>query len=152
MAGRFGSRTRFEPANRRMAIHGRWHAGCAAAGTASERPLHGRRHRPEPRAKTALIKLLAAAAVILLAGGSVAAAGPIAFVGIIIPHIVRYLIGNDYRWILPYSAVFGALLLVTADLGSRYIAMPKEVPVGVMTAIIGVPFFVYIARKGRRAQ
>ncbi|MCI1773982.1 MAG: iron ABC transporter permease [Paenibacillus lautus] len=102
--------------------------------------------------KTALIKLLAAAAVILLAGGSVAAAGPIAFVGIIIPHIVRYLIGNDYRWILPYSAVFGALLLVTADLCSRYIAMPKEVPVGVMTAIIGVPFFVYIARKGRRAQ
>ncbi|MFB4322077.1 iron ABC transporter permease [Priestia sp. BR_2] len=102
--------------------------------------------------KTALIKLLAAAAVILLAGGSVAAAGPIAFVGIIIPHIVRYLIGNDYKWMLPYSAVFGALLLVTADLGSRYIAMPKEVPVGVMTAIIGVPFFVYIARKGRRAQ
>ncbi|MEK3782333.1 FecCD family ABC transporter permease [Paenibacillus sp. FSL R5-0810] len=99
--------------------------------------------------KTALIKLLAAAAVILLAGGSVAAAGPIAFIGIIIPHIVRYFIGNDYRWILPYSAVLGAILLVTADLGSRYIAMPKEVPVGVMTAIIGVPFFVYIARKGR---
>lgn len=102
--------------------------------------------------KTALIKLLAAAAVILLAGGSVAAAGPIAFVGIIIPHIVRYFIGNDYRWILPYSAVLGAILLVTADLGSRYIAMPKEVPVGVMTAIIGVPFFVYIARKGRRTS
>jgi len=102
--------------------------------------------------KTALIKLLAAAAVILLAGGSVAAAGPIAFVGIIIPHIVRYFIGNDYRWILPYSAVLGAVLLVTADLGSRYIAMPKEVPVGVMTAIIGVPFFVYIARKGRRTS
>lgn len=102
--------------------------------------------------KTALIKLLAAAAVILLAGGSVAAAGPIAFVGIIIPHIVRYFIGNDYRWILPYSAVLGAVLLVTADLGARYIAMPKEVPVGVMTAIIGVPFFVYIARKGRRTS
>ncbi|GIO91296.1 MULTISPECIES: FecCD family ABC transporter permease [Paenibacillus] len=102
--------------------------------------------------KTALIKLLAAAAVILLAGGSVAAAGPIAFIGIIIPHIVRYFIGNDYRWILPYSAVLGAILLVTADLGSRYIAMPKEVPVGVMTAIIGVPFFVYIARKGRRTS
>lgn len=102
--------------------------------------------------KTALIKLLAAAAVILLAGASVAAAGPIAFIGIIIPHIVRYFIGNDYRWILPYSAVLGAILLVTADLGSRYIAMPKEVPVGVMTAIIGVPFFVYIARKGRRTS
>ncbi|QGQ99810.1 iron ABC transporter permease [Paenibacillus psychroresistens] len=99
---------------------------------------------------TAFIKMFSAAAVILLAGSSVAIAGPIAFVGIIIPHIVRYLIGSDYRWILPYSAVLGALLLVAADLGSRYIAMPKEIPVGVMTAIIGVPFFVYIARKGRR--
>jgi iron complex transport system permease protein len=99
---------------------------------------------------TAHIKLFAATAVILLAGSSVAVAGPIAFVGIIIPHIVRYLIGTDYRWILPYSAVLGAVLLVAADLGSRYIAMPKEIPVGVMTAIIGVPFFVYIARKGRR--
>ncbi|GGG06042.1 FecCD family ABC transporter permease [Paenibacillus abyssi] len=102
--------------------------------------------------RTAHIKLFAAAAVILLAGGSVAVAGPIAFVGIIIPHIVRYLVGTDYRWILPYSAVLGAVLLVTADLGSRYIAMPKEVPVGVMTAIIGVPFFVYIARKGRQSS
>lgn len=100
--------------------------------------------------RTAHIKLFAAISTILLAGASVAVAGPIAFVGIIIPHIVRYLVGNDYRWILPYSAVLGALLLVAADLGSRYIAMPKEVPVGVMTAIIGVPFFVYIARKGRR--
>ncbi|REE68027.1 iron complex transport system permease protein [Paenibacillus taihuensis] len=99
--------------------------------------------------RTAHIKVLAAAAIILLAGAAVAAAGPIAFIGIIIPHIVRYMVGTDYRWILPYSAVYGALLLVAADVGSRYIAMPKEVPVGVMTAIIGVPFFVYIARKGR---
>ncbi|RUT35642.1 iron ABC transporter permease [Paenibacillus zeisoli] len=97
-------------------------------------------------------KAFGAASVILLAGGSVAVAGPIAFVGIIIPHIVRYLVGTDYRWILPCSAVFGAILLVAADLGSRYIAMPKEVPVGVMTAIMGVPFFVYIARKGRRTS
>ncbi|MFC4098558.1 FecCD family ABC transporter permease [Paenibacillus xanthanilyticus] len=100
--------------------------------------------------RIAHIKLFSAAAVILLAGASVAVAGPIAFVGIIIPHIVRYLVGTDHRWILPYSAVLGAILLVAADLGSRYIAMPKEVPVGVMTAIVGVPFFVYIARKGRR--
>lgn len=98
--------------------------------------------------RTAFVKLLSAVAIILLAGGSVAIAGPIAFVGIIIPHIVRYLVGTDYRWILPYCALLGAILLVTADLGSRYIAMPREVPVGVMTAIIGVPFFVYIARKG----
>lgn len=102
--------------------------------------------------KIAYTRLMSAAAIILLAGGAVAAAGPIAFVGIIIPHIVKYWVGNNYRWILPYSAVLGALLLVAADLGSRYIAMPKEVPVGVVTAVIGVPFFVYIARKGRRTR
>lgn len=99
---------------------------------------------------TVRIKGLASLAVILLAGSSVAVAGPIAFVGIIVPHIVRYFVGSDYRWIIPFSAVVGGLLLVNADLGSRFIAMPTEIPVGVMTAILGVPFFVYIARKGRR--
>lgn len=99
---------------------------------------------------TVRIKGFASLSIILLAGGSVAVAGPIAFVGIIVPHIVKYLVGNDYRWIIPYSAIIGALLLVSADLGSRYIAMPTEIPVGVVTAIIGVPFFVYIARRERR--
>ncbi|WP_042164840.1 FecCD family ABC transporter permease [Paenibacillus gorillae] len=102
--------------------------------------------------RTAMVKGLASVAVILLAGASVAVAGPIAFIGIIIPHIVRFLIGSDYRWVIPYSAVLGAVLLVASDIGSRYIAMPKEVPVGVMTAVLGVPFFVYIARKGRKAS
>lgn len=102
--------------------------------------------------RTVVIKTLASISVILLAGGSVAMAGPIAFVGIIIPHIVRFLVGNDYRWLIPYSALLGGILLVGADIGSRYIAMPKEIPVGVMTAILGVPFFVYIARKGKRMQ
>ncbi|MDF2961434.1 MAG: transport system permease protein [Paenibacillus sp.] len=98
--------------------------------------------------RTVFIKLAAAAAVILLAGGSVAAAGPIVFVGIIIPHIARFLVGPDHRWLIPYCAVLGAILLLTADIGARFIVMPKEVPVGVVTALIGVPFFVYIARKG----
>ncbi|KIL36113.1 iron ABC transporter [Cohnella kolymensis] len=98
------------------------------------------------------IKISAAAAVILLAGASVAVAGPIAFIGIIIPHVVRFFVGTDYRWIVPYCAVLGAFLLISADLGSRYIAMPKEVPVGVMTALLGVPFFIYIARKGGRTS
>ncbi|MGK9252583.1 FecCD family ABC transporter permease [Paenibacillus humicus] len=98
---------------------------------------------------TARMKGAAALSIILLAGASVAAAGPVAFVGIIVPHVARRIAGSDYRWMIPYCAVLGALLLVTADLGSRYIAMPKEVPVGVMTAVIGVPFFVYIARSGR---
>ncbi|CAG7645831.1 FecCD family ABC transporter permease [Paenibacillus allorhizosphaerae] len=98
--------------------------------------------------RTILIKALAAIVIVALAGGSVAVAGPVVFVGIIVPHMVRFLVGGDYRWILPYCAVLGALLLVSADLGARFIAMPKEVPVGVTTALIGVPFFVYIARKG----
>jgi iron complex transport system permease protein len=101
--------------------------------------------------KTVYIKLAAGIVIVLLAGGSVSMAGPIAFVGIIIPHLIRYLVGIDYRWVVPYCAVFGANLLLAADIGSRYIAFPKEVPVGVMTAIIGVPFFVYIARRGGRS-
>lgn len=100
--------------------------------------------------RTAAVKLAAAVSIILLGGSSVAAAGPIAFVGIIVPHVVRHLVGRDLRWVLPYCAVLGGLLLVSADLASRYIAMPKEVPVGVATAVVGVPFFVYIARKGRQ--
>ncbi|MDQ0926691.1 iron complex transport system permease protein [Bacillus atrophaeus] len=99
--------------------------------------------------KTGLLKLVMAICIVLLAGSAVAIAGPISFIGIIIPHFARFVIGNDYRWILPFSAVLGAILLVTADIGARYIIMPQEVPVGVMTAIIGMPIFVYIARRGK---
>ncbi|SDX76165.1 iron ABC transporter permease [Paenibacillus sp. CF384] len=99
---------------------------------------------------TVYVKLAAAVIIVLLAGGSVSIAGPIAFVGIIIPHITRYVVGIDFRWVLPYSAFLGAILLLVADVGSRFIAYPGEVPVGIMTAIIGVPFFVYIARRGER--
>lgn len=98
--------------------------------------------------KTFVIKLAAGIIVVLLAGGSVSVAGPIAFVGIMIPHLTRHLVGIDHRWVIPYSAVLGGILLLYADIGSRYIAFPKEVPVGVMTAVIGVPFLVYIARRG----
>ncbi|MED4861907.1 iron ABC transporter permease [Bacillus atrophaeus] len=99
--------------------------------------------------KTGLLKLVMAICIVLLAGSAVAIAGPISFIGIIIPHFARFVIGNDYRWILPFSAVLGAILLVTSDIGARYIIMPQEVPVGVMTAIIGMPIFVYIARRGK---
>lgn len=102
--------------------------------------------------RTAVIKVMAVLIILLLAGGSVAVAGPIAFVGIIIPHIARYLVGTDYKWVIPYSTLLGALLLLVADIGSRFIAMPKEVPVGVMTALVGIPFFVYIAHKGVDAK
>ncbi|AMO85389.1 putative siderophore transport system permease protein yfiZ precursor [Solibacillus isronensis B3W22] len=93
-------------------------------------------------------KLLIVLIVVLLAGGSVAIAGPISFIGLIIPHIARKIIGTEHQWYIPLAALLGAILLLFADLGARYIIMPQEVPVGVMTAIIGTPIFVYIARKG----
>ncbi|MBE1868034.1 FecCD family ABC transporter permease [Bacillus subtilis] len=100
--------------------------------------------------KTGLLKFVMALCVVMLAGSAVAIAGPISFIGIIIPHFARFVVGNDYRWVLPFSAVLGAILLVCADIGARYIIMPQEVPVGVMTAIIGMPVFVYIARRGAK--
>ncbi|OCA87245.1 FecCD family ABC transporter permease [Pseudobacillus wudalianchiensis] len=102
--------------------------------------------------QTGVVKLMIAVSFVLLAGGSVAVAGPIGFIGIIVPHIVRSLVGNDYRWVLPYCSVLGGILLLLADIGARYIIMPEEVPVGVMTAFIGTPFFIYIARKGGYAS
>lgn len=95
-----------------------------------------------------LLKLVLGLAIILLSGGSVAVAGPIGFIGIVVPHLTRSIVGIDHRWLIPFSGLFGAVLLIAADVISRYILMPREVPVGVMTAIIGTPFFIYIARKG----
>jgi iron complex transport system permease protein len=94
------------------------------------------------------LKLALGLAIILLSGGSVAVAGPIGFIGIVVPHLTRSIVGIDHRWLIPFSGLFGAVLLIAADVISRYILMPREVPVGVMTAIIGTPFFIYIARKG----
>ncbi|MEW5858205.1 MAG: iron ABC transporter permease [Cyanobacteriota bacterium] len=96
--------------------------------------------------RTAWVKVTAAISVVLLAGSSVALAGPIGFIGLVVPHIVRFFVGFDYRWILPYSAVFGAILLLVADMGGRLLIKPQELPVGVMTALIGAPFFLYLAR------
>lgn len=102
--------------------------------------------------RTNAVKIGVALLVVLLAGSSVAVAGPIGFIGIIVPHIVRALVGVDHRWVLPYCALIGAILLVAADIGARYILMPREVPVGIVTAFLGVPFFVYIARRGILAK
>ncbi|MBH0229755.1 FecCD family ABC transporter permease [Halobacillus yeomjeoni] len=98
--------------------------------------------------RTAWIKAIAGIVIVLLAGGAVAIAGPIGFIGIVIPHIARWLVGQDHRWVIPYSAILGSILLLLADISARYIIMPEEVPVGVMTAIIGTPFFIFIARRG----
>ncbi len=98
--------------------------------------------------RTGTVKLIASLTIILLAGGSVAVAGPIGFVGIVVPHVVKSLVGNDYRWIVPYCVIVGGIFLLIADIGARYVIMPQEVPVGIMTALVGTPFFIYIARKG----
>ncbi|RHW37497.1 iron ABC transporter permease [Lysinibacillus yapensis] len=97
---------------------------------------------------TGILKAGIAIVIILLSGGSVAIAGPIGFIGIVIPHVARSIIGIDHRWLIPFSGLLGGILLLSADILARYIIMPQEVPVGVMTAIIGTPFFIYIARRG----
>lgn len=97
------------------------------------------------------VQLLSVAAVILLAGSAVSAAGPIAFVGLVVPHLCRAIAGNDHRWLLPYCAVGGALLLVVADTLSRFIVSGKEIPVGIAMAIIGVPFLIRVARRRKHA-
>ncbi|MDQ0298274.1 iron complex transport system permease protein [Salibacterium salarium] len=86
--------------------------------------------------------------VVILAGSAVAVVGAVGFIGLVVPHIARFFAGSDYRLLLPFSALIGAVLLVSADVLARLIIMPQEVPIGVMTAIVGGPFFVYIARKG----
>jgi iron complex transport system permease protein len=96
--------------------------------------------------RTGWVKGLAALATVLLAGGAVAVAGPIGFIGLVIPHMVRTLVGVDYRWILPYAALAGAIFLVCADVAARLLLRPIELPVGIMTALIGGPFFVYLVR------
>lgn len=97
--------------------------------------------------RTVWIKLAAGMIVVVLAGGAVSVAGPIGLIGIVVPHIARYIAGMDYRWLLPYSALLGAVLLLSADVIARFIILPEEVPVGIMTAALGAPFFIYIARK-----
>ena len=96
---------------------------------------------------TELLKIQIILLTVVLAGASVAVAGPIALVGLIIPHLTRTLVGSEFRWAIPYSLVLGSIFLLLADIGSRFIAYPKEIPVGALTAIIGTPFFIYIARK-----
>ena len=94
-----------------------------------------------------LVKTIGTIVVVILAGAGVSAAGPVAFVGLMIPHITRFLVGMDYRWIIPCSAVLGSLFLVSADILARMVNPPAETPIGVITALVGVPFFLYLARR-----
>jgi iron complex transport system permease protein len=86
-------------------------------------------------------------AVLALAGGAVAVAGNVAFVGLVAPHLARYFVGVDYRKVVPIAGLLGALLVVVADGVGRLIRPPFETPVGLLTAVIGVPFLLYYARR-----
>ncbi|MCH9691150.1 MAG: iron ABC transporter permease [Gammaproteobacteria bacterium] len=93
-----------------------------------------------------LIILLSAIAM----GTAVSVAGLIGFVGLVVPHIVRLLRGPDHRFLLPYSALTGAILLVLADILARILVAPAEIPVGILTALLGAPFFIFLLHQQRR--
>ena len=99
--------------------------------------------------RLAVDRLVVGVAVVLLAGAATALAGPIAFVGLIVPHGVRAVVGPDYRRVLPMSLGYGAVLVVAADVVGRLVLPPSEVQVGIMTAVIGVPVFLHLIRRGR---
>ncbi|MCO8274857.1 iron ABC transporter permease [Actinoplanes sp. TRM 88003] len=97
--------------------------------------------------RVALVRGVAALGAVLLCGASTAVAGPIAFVGLVVPHFCRLLVGLDHRWLLPFSALTGAALLTAADVVGRVVARPQEIDVGIITALIGAPFFIYFVRR-----
>ena len=96
--------------------------------------------------RTNIVKYLSMGSVVLLTATSVALVGKIAFVGLVIPNIIRLLVGHDYKYIIFYSLIGGAFFLGLCDLLSRYIGYPFETPIGTVTAIIGVPFFLYMIK------
>ncbi|KAB7707586.1 iron chelate uptake ABC transporter family permease subunit [Bacillus aerolatus] len=101
--------------------------------------------------KTTQIKTILFIVIILLAGASVALVGNMAFIGLMVPHIVRAIVGTDYRFIIPMSAILGATFMLLADTLGRTINAPYETPVVAIVAMIGLPFFLLIVRKGGKA-
>lgn len=99
--------------------------------------------------RTGLVRGVTTVAVVLLAGASVAAAGPIAFVGLAVPHAIRTVVGPDHRWLLPAAAVGGAVLLIGADVLGRILLRPSEIQVGIVTAFVGAPVLVHLVRSRR---
>ncbi|TQJ59223.1 iron complex transport system permease protein [Arthrobacter sp. SLBN-83] len=102
--------------------------------------------------RVGLSRAVTALGIVLLCGTATALAGPIGFVGLVIPHAVRFLTGPDYRWILPFSMVAAPALLLAADIIGRVVLLPGEVPAGIMTALIGAPVFVWLVRRGKGAS
>ena len=99
--------------------------------------------------RLSVARATSAAAVVLLCGAATALAGPIVFVGLVVPHVARWITGPDYRWILAYSAPLGAILLVASDVVGRFIARPGEIEAGIVLAFVGAPVMIAIVRGSR---
>jgi iron complex transport system permease protein len=97
-------------------------------------------------------RVLGILAITLLSGAATAACGPILFVGLVVPHVVRAFTGPDHRWLLPASALAGAVLLLAADVLGRVLARPGELQVGVVVALLGAPFFIALVRRRRLSE
>lgn len=97
--------------------------------------------------KVATVRVVGGLGATVLTGAGVAAAGPIAFIGLAVPHIARAIVGSGHRWVLPMAAVLGPVMLLVSDTVGRVVFPPSEVPAGVMTALIGVPFLVTLVRR-----
>ncbi|MDQ0942586.1 iron ABC transporter permease [Streptomyces sp. V1I1] len=97
--------------------------------------------------KVATVRIVGGVGATVLTGAGVAAAGPIAFIGLAVPHIARAIVGGDHRWVLPMAALIGPVMLLVSDVIGRVIFPPSEIPAGVMTALIGVPFLVTLVRR-----
>ncbi|MBT2391152.1 FecCD family ABC transporter permease [Streptomyces maoxianensis] len=97
--------------------------------------------------KVATVRIVGGVGATVLTGVGVAAAGPIAFIGLAVPHIARAIVGGDHRWVLPMAALIGPVMLLVSDVIGRVIFPPSEIPAGVMTALIGVPFLVTLVRR-----
>ncbi|WP_442934273.1 FecCD family ABC transporter permease [Micromonospora sp. CPCC 205539] len=96
-----------------------------------------------------LARTVGITAIMLLTGAATAACGPIGFVGLAVPHLARALTGPDHRWLLPYSAFVGVCVVLLADVAGRLIARPAELQTGIVLAVLGAPFFVYLVRRVR---
>ena len=96
-------------------------------------------------------RAITATAIVLLCGSATALAGPIVFVGLVIPHLVRPITGPDYRWILAYSAILGPVLLLVADIVGRLLSYPGEIEAGLVVALIGAPMLILIVRRSKGA-
>jgi iron complex transport system permease protein len=97
--------------------------------------------------RTTRVRLISSLVVVLMTGAAVAVAGPIGYVGLAVPHMVRSVVGSDYRWILPYSLLSGAVFLTAADIIGRVVMRPGELEVGIATALVGAPFLIALARQ-----